>query len=55
MLVPTSRKLRPHRTIVKLIRAVDISQRVRKRFVSEGRSIKMTKLTPGTIESSYAA
>ena len=55
MLVPTSRKPRLHRMIVKLICAIDISQRVRKRSVSEGRSMKLTKLTPGTIESSVAA
>lgn len=54
MLVPTRRKLRLVRTIIKLIRAVDISQRVRKKSVSEGSSMKMTKLTPGTIESSVA-
>ena len=54
MLVPTSRKLRLVRTIIKLICAADISQRVRKKSVSEGSSMKMTKLTPGTIESSVA-
>ena len=54
MLVPSSRKPRLFRTIVKSIRAVDISQRVRKASVREGSSMKTTKLTPGTIESSVA-
>ena len=54
ILVPTSRKLRLVRTIIKSICAVDIYQRVRKKFVMEGSSMKMTKLTPGTIESSVA-
>ena len=54
ILVPTSRKLRLVRTIIKSIRAVDISQRVRKKSVREGSSMKMNKLTPGTIESSVA-
>ena len=54
MLVPVTRKPRLVRTIIKSICAVDISQRVRKRSVREGSSVKTTRLTPGTIESSVA-
>lgn len=53
-LIQTSRKLRLVCTIIRLIRAVDIAQRVRKKSVSEGSSMKMTKLRPATLESRVA-